>query len=77
MINANISTDDTMNYMQIYHNLMMFYNHHSTKSIEFSEIYTLLLSNYINIIATTHYNVINVDMNEELFVIDKDFVQQI
>ena len=58
----------------IMYNLMLFYNYSSTKSIEFSEIYTLLLSNYIKIMSQENSLNFNFEKNDELLEIDNNYV---
>jgi len=56
------------------YNLMLFYNYNSNKNIEYSEIYTLLLSNYINILNSN--KIINLQLNKDdnLLIFDTNYV---
>ena len=56
------------------YNLMLFYNYYSNKDIEYSEIYTILLSNYISILSTNNTNGIKYDKDDSLMIIDEKFV---
>lgn len=60
----------------ILYNLLLFYNLHSNKNIEYSEIYTLLLSNYIMIINKNSSSNINWNFNkiDELLHIDNEYI---
>lgn len=75
MIKLNAKPDELANYAKIYYNLMLFYNFNSTKSIDFSEIYTLLLSNYIGLVTIAHFDTTNIDKNEQLYILDKEFIE--
>jgi len=56
------------------YNLMLFYNYYSNKDIEFSEIYTTLLSKYINILNFNKSINLQMDKNDELLIFDNNFV---
>ena len=56
------------------YNLMLFYNYYSNKDIEYSEIYTMLLSNYIGILSSNNLNQISGDKDNNLLIIDDKFV---
>lgn len=75
MIKINQQSELLRNYINIYYNLMLFYNFNSTKSIDFSEIYTLLLANYIGFVTIAHFEITNIDNDEQLYIIDKEFVE--
>lgn len=74
VINSN--TENKENYIIILYNLMLFYNYYSTKEIEYSEIYTLLLSNYIQIINKNNVNCEQFKKFDDLLSIDNDYVNQ-
>lgn len=56
------------------YNMMTFYNYYSNKDIEYSEIYTLLLSNYIGIISNNNQNLTKLDKDDNQIIIDSKFV---
>jgi GTPase Era involved in 16S rRNA processing len=61
----------------ILYNLMLFYNYYSTKKIEYSEIYTLLLSNYIQIMNKNTLDQNQLEKHDDLLLIDNDYVSDI
>lgn len=56
------------------YNLMLFYNYNSNKNIEYSEIYTLLLSNYINILNSNKIINLQLDKDDNLLIFDSNYV---
>ena len=74
--NINSKNNEDTSIMILY-NLMLFYNHYSTINIEYSEIYILLLFNYIKVVnnnTNININIIS-EKNDELLSIDNDFIQ--
>ena len=53
---------------------MLFYNYNSGNNIEYSEIYTLLLSNYINILNSNKIINSQLDKNENLLIFDSNYI---
>lgn len=74
VINSN--KENIKNCVTILYNLMLFYNYYSTKNLEYSEIYTLLLSNYIQIINKNMFDYNLFEKNDNLLLIDNDYVNQ-
>jgi len=72
--NINSKNNEDTSIMILY-NLMLFYNHYSTINIEYSEIYILLLLNYIKVVNNNTNININFEKNDELLSIDNDFIQ--
>jgi predicted GTPase len=72
----NSNKENKENCIVILYNLMLFYNYYSTTKIEYSEIYTLLLSNYIQIINKNTVNYNQFEKLNDLLLIDYDFVNQ-
>ena len=69
-IKSNNQSDTNM---AILYNLMLFYNFNSTKNIEYSEIYTLLLSNYIGLIGSMKFDSVDFNNDSSLYQIDNDY----
>ena len=72
--NINSKNNEDTSIMILY-NLMLFYNHYSTINIEYSEIYILLLLNYIKVVNNNTNININFEKDDELSSIDNDFIQ--
>lgn len=70
-----ISQDNKQVCVIVLYNLMLFYNYYSTKEIEYSEIYTLLLSNYIRVLNSNDINMIKLEKLDHLLSIDSDYVE--
>jgi len=72
----NIKSDNNIiSNMTIFYNLMLFYNYYSTKNIEYSEIYTFLLSNYIGLINIKNFESLEFDKNDLLLEIDNEYIK--
>lgn len=72
---SHIENDKNKNDCMIgLYNLMLFYNFYSNKDIEFSEIYTILLSKYINILNSNNTINLQMDKDDELLIFDNNFV---
>lgn len=75
MFISNIKNDNNKNdYIIGLYNLMLFYNYYSNKDIEYSEIYTMLLSYYISIISSNNITDLKYDKDNSLLIIDEKFV---
>lgn len=72
-IKYNIKCNKSQCMVGLY-NLMLFYNFYSNKDIEYSEIYTLLLSNYIKILNSKEMVDFKMDKNDDLLVFDNEYV---
>lgn len=72
---SHIENDENKNECMIgLYNLMLFYNYYSKKDMEYSEIYTLLLSKYINILNLNKMINLQMDKNDDLLIFDNKFV---